>query len=109
MTHILLHVPMMIISTLTRLAAADYGVYQRYPREIFTKMLLCNKIFVISNCFHGVISFWHRKVRARAGGGVPGEARTPYYEQQKNGMNLGFWETALPTLPLSQHFAPSEK
>ena len=109
MTHILLHVPMMIISTLTRLAAADYGVYQRYPREIFTKMLLCNKIFVISNCFHGLISFWHRKVRARAGGGVPGEARPPHYEQQKNGMNLGFWETALPTLPLSQHFAPSEK
>ena len=83
MTHILLHVPMMIISTLNRLAAADYGVYQRYPREIFTKMLLFNKIFVISNSFHGLISFWHRKVRARAGGGVPGEARPPHYEQQK--------------------------
>ena len=109
MTHILLHVPMMIISTLTRLAAADYGVYQRYPREIFTKKLLCNKIFVICLSFHGLISFWHRKVRARAGGGAPGEAGTLYYEQQKNGMNLGFWETALPTLPLSQHFALSEK
>ena len=61
MTHILLHVPMMIISTLTRLAAADYGVYQRYPRDIFTKMLLCNKIFVISNSFHGPISFFASK------------------------------------------------
>ena len=94
MTHILLHVPMMIISTLTRLAAADYGVYQRYPGKIFNKMPLCNKIVVISNSFHGLISFWHRKVRARVGGGAPGEAGTPYYEQQQNGINLGFWETA---------------
>ena len=99
MTHILLHVPMMIISTLTRLAAADYGVYQRYPGKIFNKMLLCNKIVVISNSFHGLISFWHRKVRARVGGGAPGEAGTPYYEQQKNGINLGFWETAHLPLP----------
>ena len=85
MTHILLHVPMM--TTLTRLAAADYGVYQRCPREIFTKMLLCNKIFVICHSFHGLISFWHRKVRARAGGGAPGEAGTPYYEPKKKGIN----------------------
>ena len=99
MTHILLHVPMMIISTLTRLAAADYGVYQKYPGKIFNKMLLCNKIVVISNSFHGLISFWHRKVRARVGGGAPGEAGTPYYEQQKNGINLGFWETAHLPLP----------
>ena len=89
----------MIISTLTRLAAADYGVYQRYPGKIFNKMLLCNKIVVISNSFHGLISFWHRKVRARVGGGAPGEAGTPYYEQQKNGINLGFWETAHLPLP----------
>ena len=109
MTHILLHVPMMIISTLTRLATADYGVYQRYPRKIFNKMLLCNKIFLISNSFHGLISFWHRKVRARAGGGAPGEAGTSYYEQKKTGIILDFWETALPTPPLSQHFALSEK
>lgn len=85
MTHILLHVPMMIISTLTRLAAADYGVYQRYPREIFTKMLLCNKIFVISNSFHGLISFWHRKVRARAGGGCLGRHGPPIMNNNKMG------------------------
>ena len=80
-----IHVPMMIISTLTRLAAADHGVYQRYPRKIFNKMLLCNKILVISNSFHGLIRFWHRKVRACVVGGAPGEAGTPYYEQRKMG------------------------
>ena len=89
----------MIISTLTRLAAADYGVYQKYPRNSFNKMLLCKKIFVISNSFHGLFSFWHRKGRARVGGGAPGEAGTPYYEQKKNGINLGFWETAHLPLP----------